>query len=77
MYVEYETIELKQEITKNIKKEIIALANSKGGTIYIGINDDGSVIGLKDIKTDIESLSDIIREGVVGNLTTYHLLFHI
>ena len=71
MYIESETIELKQELNKNIKKEIVALANSKGGTIYIGINDNGKILGLKDIKNDIESLSGMIREGIVGNLTTF------
>lgn len=71
MYLECETIELKEELNKNIKKEIIAFANSKGGTIYIGISDEGSIIGLKDIKRDIESLSGMIREGIVGDLTIY------
>ena len=71
MYLESETVELKQELNKNIKKEIVAFANSKGGTIYIGITDNGEVLGLKDIKSDIESLSGMIREGIIGNLTTY------
>ena len=71
MYIESETVELKQELTKNIKKEIVAFANSKGGTIYIGITDTGEILGLKDIKSDIESLSGMIREGIIGNLTTY------
>ncbi len=71
MYIESETVELKQELNKNIKKEIVAFANSKGGTIYIGITDTGKILGLKDIKSDIESLSGMIREGIIGNLTTY------
>ena len=71
MYIESETVELKQELTKNIKKEIVAFANSKGGTIYIGITDTGEILGLKNIKSDIESLSGMIREGIIGNLTTY------
>lgn len=71
MYIESETVELKQELNKNIKKEIVALANSKGGTIYIGITDDGKILGLKNIKNDIEALSGMIREGIIGNLTTY------
>jgi len=33
MYTENEYIELKSELTKDIKKEIIAFANAKGGTI--------------------------------------------
>ena len=71
MYIESETVELKQELSKNIKKEIVAFANSKGGTIYIGITDTGEILGLKNIKSDIEALSGMIREGIIGNLTTY------
>lgn len=71
MYIESETLELKQELNKNIKKEIVALANSKGGTIYIGIDDDGKILGLKNIKEDVEALSGMIREGIVGDLTSY------
>lgn len=29
------------------------------------------LLGVKDIKGDIESLSGMIREGIIGNLTTY------
>ena len=38
MYIEDEYTELKIELTKDIKKEIIAFANTKGGKIYIGID---------------------------------------
>ncbi len=37
-YIEDEYTELKIELTKEIKKEIIAFANTKGGKIYIGID---------------------------------------
>ena len=65
MYQESETIELKRELTKNIKKEIVAFANTKGGTIYIGIDDDGNIIGLKNINSDIEALSSMIHDGII------------
>ena len=58
-------------MNKNIKKEFVALANTKGWTIYIGIDDNGKILGLSNIKNDIESLSGMIREGIIGNLTTY------
>ena len=64
MYVEDEYTEVKIELTKDIKKEIIAFANTKGGKIYIGIDDGGNVIGLKNSKEDLESLSGMIREGL-------------
>lgn len=71
MYIEDEYTELKIELTKEIKKEIIAFANTKGGKIYIGIDDDGNVVGIKNSKEDIESLSGMIREGIKSDLTLY------
>lgn len=71
MYVEDEYTELKIELTKDIKKEIIAFANTKGGKIYIGIDDNGNVIGVKNSKEDLESLSGMIREGIKSDLTLY------
>jgi len=34
MYQESETLELKREYTPDLLKEIVALANTKGGEIY-------------------------------------------
>ena len=71
MYIENEYTELKSELTKEIKKEIVAFANSKGGTIYIGVNDDGSINGLKNVTKDMEALSGMIREGIKSDLSLY------
>lgn len=71
MYSENEYTELKSKLTKEIKREIVALANSKGGTIYIGINDDGSIKGLENIDADMEALSGMIREGIKSDLSLY------
>lgn len=40
MYREDQETELKVELTKDIKKEIVAFANTNNGTIYIGIDDN-------------------------------------
>ncbi len=71
MFIENEYTEFKRELTKNIKKEIVAFANSKGGSIYIGVNDNGVITGLKDASSDAESLSGMIREGIKSDLTIY------
>ncbi len=71
MYQESETVELKQELNKNIKKEIVAFANTKGGTIYIGINDNGEILGLNNIDETIKSLSCMIKEGIINDLVPY------
>lgn len=41
VYQESENVELKQIITDDIKKEIIAFANSKGGDLFVGVADNG------------------------------------
>ena len=44
-FQESETVELKAEVTDEIKKEIVAFANGDGGKLYIGVADDGTVLG--------------------------------
>lgn len=42
--VESERTEFKRELTEDVKKEILAFLNSHGGSILIGIGDDGAII---------------------------------
>ena len=71
MFMENEYTELKVKLTKDIKKEIVALANTRGGTIYIGVDDKGNVIGLSNVQDDVEALSSMIRDGIKSDLTLY------
>ena len=48
IFHESETVELKEIVVDDIKKEIIAFANCEGGKLYIGVQDDGTVIGVND-----------------------------
>lgn len=75
MYIKNQKTELKVELTKDIKKEIVAFANTNDGTIYIGIDDSGNVIGLKNADKDLESLSEMIREGIKSDLTLYTKIY--
>lgn len=42
-FQETETVELKAVAQDGIKKEIVAFANCGGGTVYVGVADDGAV----------------------------------
>ena len=48
MRIENERLEYKRALTEVVKKEVIAFANTLGGDIYIGIDDDGSVVGVAE-----------------------------
>ena len=50
-YYEDEKIELKRDLIDEVKSEIIAFLNSDGGTIFVGVEDDGTINGFTDSKT--------------------------
>ena len=43
MFTENKMTEFKREYVNDIKNTIVAFANCDGGTLYIGVNDDGTV----------------------------------
>lgn len=54
-YEESDRVELKREMIKDLDKEIIAFLNTHGGTIYIGVDDNGNVIGIpQKLKDDYD-----------------------
>lgn len=44
--IETNNVELKRELNDKFEKEVVSFLNSKGGHIFIGINDDGSTYGV-------------------------------
>ncbi len=70
-FTESSTLELKRQVIDDIRKTVIAFANSEGGTIYIGIDDDGSVVGVKDIGDEMLRLSNMIRDAIKPDVTMF------
>ena len=61
LFVESEVVELKAEIVGDICKEVIAFANTKGGTLYIGVSNDGSIVGVENADRVTLQLNNMIR----------------
>lgn len=49
MNFETENVEFKAQFTDELYKEVIALANTDGGVIYIGIDNDGNAVGIDNV----------------------------
>ena len=58
------TTEFKREYTDEIKKTIVAFANTEGGVLYIGINDDGSVFGIDDTDKTVLQITSALRDTI-------------
>ena len=75
IYQESPTVELKREVTDDLILEIIAFLNSYlGGTIYVGVDDNGDIKGISKDKIDLEEsriINWIRDEGILPNCSDY------
>lgn len=71
LFQESETIELKEVVVDDIKKEIIAFANCNGGKLYIGVRDDGEVVGIDDPDETSLKISNMVRDAIKPDVTMF------
>ncbi len=69
MLSETHNVELKSVLNDTIEKEIVAFLNTNNGTIYIGVEDKGDVVGIPSKKLDesMKKISDIITDKILPN----------
>ena len=61
---ESQNIEYKESWRDEYLKWLCGFANAQGGTIYIGIDDAGNVVGIKDVKKLMEDIPNKIQSGL-------------
>ncbi|MBE6984994.1 MAG: AAA family ATPase [Ruminococcaceae bacterium] len=71
MSLESKTIEFKREFTDDLKYAVVAFANTDGGKIYVGINDDGSVHGVQNTDSTMLRITNMIRDVVRPDVTMF------
>ena len=71
IFQETETSELKRVLNDTLPKEIDAFLNSFDGNIYIGVEDDGMVIGVENLDEVQKRIADIITTQILPNPQEY------
>ena len=71
MQYENERVEYKSQMIDDIYKEVIAFANTEGGVIYIGIDDQGNVIGIDNVDETYTRLTNGIRDAIAPDVTVF------
>lgn len=71
MKFETENIEFKLQVTDEIYKEVIAFANTDGGTVYIGIDDNGNAVGIDNVDETYTRITNGIRDAVQPDVTMF------
>ena len=71
MQYESERIEYKSQLTDEIYKEVIAFANTDGGIIYIGVDDQGNATGIDDVDGTYTRLTNGVRDAIRPDVTMF------
>ena len=71
MNFETENIEFKSGFTEEIYKEVIAFANTDGGVLYIGIDNDGNAVGLSNVDDEYTRITNGIRDAILPDVTMF------
>ncbi|MBR0224774.1 MAG: putative DNA binding domain-containing protein [Thermoguttaceae bacterium] len=71
MEYENEQTAFKSRVTDEIYKEVIAFANTDGGVVYVGIDDQGNVVGLEDTDGSYTRLTNGVRDAIQPDVTMF------
>lgn len=61
--------EFKRQFTDEIKKTVVAFANTNGGTVYIGIDDDGTVCGVENADETARKITSALHDAICPDVT--------
>ena len=65
LFQETERTELKRVFNDSLPKEIVAFLNSFDGTVYIGVEDDGTVVGVNNLDETQKIIADVITDQIL------------
>ena len=64
---EGQRLEFKNRVPRpeRIAREVIALANTDGGKVLVGVDDDGTVLGVKDAQEEFYALQSALEDRIL------------
>lgn len=69
--MESKTVEYKREYIDDIKYTVVAFANTDGGKLYIGMEDDGRVYGVSDPDGAMLRVTNMVRDAIRPDVTMF------
>lgn len=64
-------IEYKREYIDNFKYTVAAFANTDGGEIFFGIDNDGSICGIPDIDETMLKITNAVRDSIRPDISLF------
>ncbi len=57
---EGEQVEFKRQWTDQALEDIAAFANTRGGSVFIGVDDGGEILGVADPEAEIQRIANTV-----------------
>jgi predicted HTH transcriptional regulator len=71
-------IEFKRQLSDDLEKELVAFLNYReGGKLYIGIDDDGNAIGVRDLDAVQLKIKDRLKNNILPSCMGLFDLMHV
>jgi len=67
------TMEFKRKYTEDIKKIVISFANTEGGEILIGVDNDGAAVGVDNADEIMLKATNAVRDSIKPDVTMFVL----
>ncbi|MBW3095275.1 putative DNA binding domain-containing protein [Bifidobacterium sp. 64T4] len=64
-------VEFKREWSDSAKRTLVAFANTDGGTLYVGIDDDGNAVGVRNPDECMRQVTQAVSNAVRPDLTSF------
>ena len=68
---EDQSTEFKEAYVDDIKKTVVAFANTDGGTVFVGVDDSGRVVGVDDVDRTILRAQNALRDAIKPDVTMH------
>ena len=62
---------VKGTLPDSVPKEIVAFANTEGGELYVGIRNDGSVVGVSDPDDVMTRISNVAHDTILPDIMPF------
>ncbi|QOY60987.1 RNA-binding domain-containing protein [Thermophilibacter immobilis] len=68
---ESDRIEFKSELSSALAREVIGFLNAEGGTVYVGVADDGTPLGVTDADEAALRVTNMVRDAILPDAISF------
>lgn len=59
------------KLPKSVSKEVCAFANTEGGDLYIGVQDDGTIVGVENVDDVMTRVSNTLHDTILPDIIPF------